>query len=47
MYFEAQKEQTKRTDDTKQLESYMVYLEAREEQTRKIDNTRQGEYVLV
>ena len=47
MYLGARKEQTKRTDNTRQLESYMVYLEAREEQTRKIDNTRQVEYVLV
>ena len=47
VYLGARKEQTKRTDNTRQLESYMVYLEARKEQTKRTDNTRQVEYVLV
>ena len=43
VYLEARKEQTKRTDDTGQLESYVVYLGARKEQTKRTDNTRQLE----
>ncbi len=35
----ARKEQTKKTDNTRQLESYVVYFEAGEEQTKRTDNT--------
>ena len=41
VYLEARKEQTKKTDNTRQVEYVLVYFEARKEQTKRTDTARQ------